>query len=398
VLVQVLEASARVEAVVGSLAPDVLDPSVASDYVEAFAKLERLAAAGKALAARRVAATGAWKRDGARDAAGWLAKKSGTSVGHAARDLDTAARAADLPATDAALRAGELSAAQAALIADAAAADPHSERELLERAGRDGLSGLRTQCARVKAAAREDEMDHYERIHDARSLRAFTDDEGAGRIEIRGPVDATAKIMAAIRPIEQELFEIACASGGRVRSEAVAFDALVAFVERAGSVSPGADEPGNPSPATVNVRVDFPALVRGHTEPGEVCEIAGVGPVPVAVVSQMLDHAILRVIVVDGADVVSVSHPGRFVGARMRTAVEELFAECAIEGCHLTEHLEIDHNQPVEAGGPSALWNLSRLCRHHHRHKHRHDLRLVGTGTDRRFVPAREWRPPGPAP
>ena len=93
-LVQVREASAQVEAVVGSLDADVLDPSVASDYVEVFAKLERLAAAGKALAARRVAATGAWKRDGARDAAGWLAKKSGTSVGQAAQVLDTAARAA----------------------------------------------------------------------------------------------------------------------------------------------------------------------------------------------------------------------------------------------------------------------------------------------------------------
>ena len=148
----------------------------------------------------------------------------------------------------------------------------------------------------------------------------------------------------------------------------------------------------------MNVRVDFPALVRGRTEPGEVCEITGVGPVPVAVVSQMLDDAILRVVVVDGADVVSVSHPGRFVGARLRTAVEELFPECAISGCHVTAHLEIDHNLPVEAGGPTALWNLDRLCRHHHRHKHRYDLRLAGTGTDRAFVRAEQWTPPEPAP
>ncbi len=397
-LVQVREASAQVEAVVGALDPDVLEPTVASEYVEAFAKLERQAAAGKALAARRVAATGVWKREGGhRAAADWLARVSGTSVRQAAETLETADRVAELPATEAALRSGELSPAQAALLADAASEDPHAERDLLERAGRDGIGGLRKQCARVKAAARVDEMAHHQRIHDARSLRSFTDRDGAGRIEVRGPVDLTARIMAAIRPIEEELFKLACANGDQVRPDAVAFDALVALAERAGRTEPGGDDPCTPPPATVNVRVDFPALVRGHTEPGEVCEITGLGPVPVAVVSQMLDHAILRVIVLDGTDVLSVSHPGRFVAARLRTAVEELFPECAITGCHVTEHLEIDHNQPVEAGGPTALWNLSRLCRHHHRHKHRHDLRLVGSGTDREFVPAGEWSR-GPAP
>jgi hypothetical protein len=110
-------------------------------------------------------------------------------------------------------------------------------------------------------------------------------------------------------------------------------------------------------------------------------------------VAQLLDHAFVRVVVVDGTDVSSVSHPGRFVSARLRTAVEEQFLECGIEGCHVTEHLEIDHNHPVEVGGPTALWNLNRLCRHHHRHKHLHDLRLVGTGTDLHFVPADEWTP-----
>ena len=53
----------------------------------------------------------------------------------------------------------------------------------------------------------------------------------------------------------------------------------------------------------------------------------------------------------------------------------KLFPECVIAGCHVTDHLEIDHNEPVESGGPTAMWNLSRLCRHHHCHKHRHDLR-----------------------
>ena len=145
------------------------------------------------------------------------------------------------------------------------------------------------------------------------------------------------------------------------------------------------------------VRVDHSALIRGHTEPGEICEITGVGALPVAM-SQLLDDAFLKILLFDGTDIRAVAHPGRVVRARMRTAIEDRFPECGIAGCPVTEHLEIDHNQPVEAGGPTAVWNLSRLCGHHHRHKHLHDLRLTGTGSDRHFVTAADWSPPGPAP
>ena len=382
-----------------SLDPHVLDGPIAAEYVEAFARIERLAAAGKALAARRVVVTEVWKRDGEhRDATGWMASVSGTTVNEASAVLDTAARLEGLTATEQAMRSGALSAQQAALVADAASADPGAEKRLLERAGHDAVRGLRTACARVKAAARVDEMEHDDRIHRTRSLRAWTDDDGAGRIALRGPVDATARILAALRPIEAELFDAARKSEEQEPAEAVAFDALVALAERpATTPDADADRASTAScgpQATINIRVDHTALVRGHTESGEICEIAGVGPVPVAIVSQLLDDAILRVVVVDGADVRSVSHPGRFVPARVRTALAELFPECGIEGCHVGEHLEIDHNQPVAVGGPTAMWNLSRVCRHHHRHKHRHDLRLVGTGTDLRFVPASGWSPP----
>ena len=30
----------------------------------------------------------------------------------------------------------------------------------------------------------------------------------------------------------------------------------------------------------MNIRIDLAALKRGHTEHGEICEIAGVGPIP----------------------------------------------------------------------------------------------------------------------
>lgn len=375
---------------VGELEPDRFDGPGARTLVELFGEIERLGAAGKALATRQVVATGAWRHDGAhRDAASWLAGTTGATVGAARATVDTAARVAELPATEAALRAGSLSLTQVDAIADAASADPTAEAELLERATHDGVRGLRTACARVKAAACADQEAHYERIRSARALRSWTDPDGTGRIDIRGPVDATATIVAALEPYERARFEQARTEGRRESSDALAFDALVALA----SAERVAEGDGRPTVSTV-VRVDWSALLRGHTESGEVCEIVGGGPVPVSVAQRMLDDCFLKVLLVDGTDVRAVSHPGRAIPARLRSAVEERSPECDVEGCHVRRHLEIDHNLPVEERGPTALWNLHRLCCHHHEHKHRHGLRLVGELGRMRFVPANEWVPP----
>jgi uncharacterized protein DUF222 len=367
--------------------PDRFDGAGARSLVEAFGELERLSAAGKSLAARQVVATGAWKQGGAhRDAADWLAAATGATVGAARTTLETSSRLASLPSTEAALRAGALSTAQVDAIADASSVDPGAELDLLERSEHDGVRGLRNECARVKAAACVDEDARYERIRASRSLRAWTDDSGAGRIDIRGPIDATAKVLAAIAPFERDLFDKARADGRRERHDALAFDALVALAEA--PVGDGEGAVGKVRGITGVVRIDHRALVRGYTEPGDVCEIVGGGPIPVAVASRLLDDAFLKAVVVDGTEVLTVSHLGRTIPARLRTAVEELHPECDIEGCHVSENLEIDHNQPIEEFGRTELGNLGRLCPHHHHHKHRHRLRLEGRPGRMRFVPS----------
>jgi len=330
-----------------------------------------------------------------------LAAMSGSTIGQAAAVLESVARLEELPATEAAFRAGDLSPTQVSMVVAAATADASAEAGLLDRATVDGIKGLREHCTRVKAAARADEVAHHARIRAERTLRHWTDDDGAGRISIRGPVDDTAALMAALEPYERELFDAARTRGERERADAIAFDAMVELAARAGRAgwacagSASDESVVSPRPsALVQVRVDHAALRRGHTEPGEVCEIVGGGPIPVAVASRLLDDAIVHALAVDGTDVAAVSHLGRLIPARLRSALVERQRECAIEGCHVDRHLEIDHNLPVEIGGPTVLWNLNRLCHHHHRHKHHHDLRLVGAGVDLRFVPASEWSPP----
>ena len=80
---EVAEARRLLRKAVKTLDPDVVEARSAARLVEQFAEIERLAGAGKALAARRMADSGVWKRDGERSPAHWLAKKAGTSVGQA---------------------------------------------------------------------------------------------------------------------------------------------------------------------------------------------------------------------------------------------------------------------------------------------------------------------------
>ena len=381
-----------------ALDPSVLDGTEAVQLVEEASELERLASAVKTLAAGRVAQTGAWVGpDGAfRDAGAWMASVTGTTVGRAKATLETAQRLHALPETRAALRAGALSEVKVDAIASAATADPRAESRLLESAASDGVRGLKNACARVEAAASTNQMERYEAVRVARSVRHRAISDVEGLLEMRGPLELTASVMAALGPIEAELFDQARSSGRREEPDALAFDALVQMADESAEVALHAS--GNRAPATCVVRVDGPALAGNATEPGEICEIVGVGPIPVPIARKLMGDAILKVLVHDATDVLAVSHAGRTIPTRMRTALEELFPECCIEGCHVNRHLEIDHNVPVSEGGPTALWNLTRPCHFHHDYKHAHNLRIEGEGTNRHFVPApaKASEPPEP--
>ncbi|MGZ6956767.1 MAG: hypothetical protein ACXVLO_13055, partial [Acidimicrobiia bacterium] len=193
--------------VVDGLVVDALDGTQARTAVETFVAIEKVAAAGKTTALARLDETGAWVGDGShRDLPAWLAATAGVAVGAAVATTETARRLRELPATRTALRAGELSPAQADVIARAAAEDPDAETDLLAHAGHAGFRGLKIECDRVRAAARRDDVERDEKNHRERSLVHRRREDGTGRIEIHGPLDRTAQIMAAIEPFERELF------------------------------------------------------------------------------------------------------------------------------------------------------------------------------------------------
>jgi hypothetical protein len=92
-----------------ALDPICVDSGDAAALFQIVSEGERVCAAMKALMARRVDETGAWRKGGHRSAAHWVAEATGETVGAAARILETARALDVLPDTDAAFRAGQLS-------------------------------------------------------------------------------------------------------------------------------------------------------------------------------------------------------------------------------------------------------------------------------------------------
>jgi len=335
----------------------------AKTLVGFFSRLEHLAAAGKAICALRVASSGSYELDGHRHACEWLAEKSGDSIGSALSVLEAAEAASKLPELEDALRSGELSAAQAKEVAGAAVFDPASTTVLIKAAKSEGLESLRQRCAELKAAAasKQDEASRSKRIHAARRLRTWTDSDGTFRLDARLTTDAGARLLAGLNNEAAKIFDEARRSGAREPQQAYLADALVALVTRHANGGPHRPK------ALVHLRVDLEALRRGNTGPGEVCEIAGVGPVSVITARELLGDSIAKVLVTSANDVHAICNLGRSVPTRLYNALLERDRCCVVPGCSAVYNLEIDHRIiPFAEGGPTELANLARICHHHH--------------------------------
>jgi hypothetical protein len=367
-------------ALVAGLDVDGLSGSDAREMVAGFAELEKLAASGKLLATGRLVATGVGPGDDSfRDVDAWLASVSGTTVGAARATTRAAGRVLEHAALEDAVRDGALSGAQAEMVATAAAADPHATARLVEVASYSGVKGLRTECDRVIAAASSQEQERAtaERVHRDRSLRHPSRPDGSGVITMIGPADRTAAVMAALEPYEAQLFTENRKRQNHEHPDAVAFDAMVACTANAAERAPNATRDGRPM-AVLHLFVSHEAFERGHTQPGEICEVQGGGPIPVSTARRLSSDAIVKALVVKGTDVTRVVSLGRTAPAALVTAKRALRRTCAIEGCEVDRHLELDHNEPWAERGATDREDLDFLCGHDHDRKTRHDLRRLG--------------------
>ncbi len=382
---QVCELLTGLEAVLKALDPEGLGGAESLELFATFHRIERLGAAGKALCARRVAASQAWFSSGHRSPSHLIADATGTSVRHAVDLLEAAEAMRDLPATEEKFRSGSLTERQAVEVATAAVADRSSEAELLELAEVESYVELQRAAARVRAAATDDDERHR-RAHRRRHFRHWVDVEGSFRFSGSLTPEAGAILVAGLEPHRQAIARRAAegdrdGTGKRRRDSdaAVAADALVEMARHAAAAQPA--DPLRPMPsALIHVRVDHAALVRGHTERGEVCEVPGVGPVTVGWVGSLLADALVAALEVDDGEVLKVAHLGRVIPARVRTALVERDRACVVPGCSADSDLEIDHIRPIASGGRTELANLCRLCRFHHYLKTHHRWRISRQG------------------
>jgi hypothetical protein len=355
---RIAEVSDRLTAAVQGLDLGAALPATCKELVALGERIERTGRTLKAMAAAKVAASVAWKGDGDRSAEDWLARTTGTTRAEAARELETGRHLGELPAVARAAVGGELSTKQVESIAGAAAADPPAAARLLDAAKRKGLRELQDECRATRTNADPDPEATRARIHGKRSYRTWVDAEGTGHIHLSGAADAIARIDNAVRHRCDQLFREARSDGRREPGEAYAFDAAEALLTSDGGGKPlpkGAD-------AKIIVRVDLGALLRGRPAGGEVCEIAGCGPIPVSVVKDWMQDAFLAAVVTKGTEIGKVIHLGRRFRSEQRTVLQWQDPVCARRGCSNRLGLEYDHFEDWALTHTTRTTAAKRFC------------------------------------
>jgi hypothetical protein len=285
-----------------------------------------------------------------------------------------------------------LSPEQASAIADAATLNPDAETALLETARRESLGTLREECKRRKAEADPDPDATQQRIHAGRRLRRWTDKEGAAHLSWTSTVADAAVLNSALDALSEELFDAARREARMEPLEAYAADALVELARRATNGSAEGSKPLKERHLAL-LRADLAALVRGSVVAGEVCEITGIGPIPVAEARELLGDSILKLVLTRGRDA-NVTHLGRGANAAQKVALLWRSPICSVEGCGRRARLEDDHLEPYAKVRQTALVNLDPKCSHHHDLKTNHGWEYaVGEGR-RPFVAPDDPRHP----
>jgi hypothetical protein len=305
-----------------------------------------------------------------------------------------------MPDTANALTKGTISEAQAIEVARGAAADPNAEGHLLRQSQWGTVKDLQKETDRVVARATDHGQAEQDKVHKGRFVRFGVRHDGAWTLEARLTKVAGAKVQEALEHYAKIEFESARSDGSWTRHSAYLADGLVAMCEDArnggarrargaGSKAnaaknrhahelctdgddvdaPSRGQERNGPLALVEVRVDYAALVRGSVEGEEVCEIEGIGPIPVSEAIRLSSDSILRVLLVDGGVVKKISSTTRSIPPRLKRVIVDRDRTCVVPGCDVSWNLEIDHRVPFAQGGRGDEENLARLCHEHHRQK-----------------------------
>jgi hypothetical protein len=210
-------------------------------------------------------------------------------------------------------------------------------------------------------------------------------------------------VVSELERLTDEIFRERGKAGTTECRDAYQFDALKRMAERSRRLHLGGvhddgprakRKPADPQHLAL-LRVDLEALWRGHVEGDELCEVTGLGPIPVAMAKALLGDAVLKLIITKGVDVLHVTSLTRRRTQAMHYASLWTSPTCTVEGCSRTR-IEYDHRTGAEwkDTGHTRLDELDPLCGGHHQmHTSKGWALVEGTGK-RRMVPPEDPRHP----
>lgn len=362
----------------------VLTGEMATEVVRITTEMANAASSMTARAARRVDETRAWKAAGAVSAGHHLAMVTGGSASELNKAVATERRLEVMPKLAQASRSGAVSTRQADEISRTVVLDRSAESDLLEMASGSSFNDLADEAKRRRAAALPDEQARYRHARSQRCLRTWVDAEGVAGLLWKTTPDQLGHFKALHATWVDNRSERARGEGRHESPDHLDADGFWEMIrhtpaagergskgdDRSTAGSGDSNDTGRAHERDVQLHllVTHDALLRGHTEPGERCEMAGVGPVPVSVVRDILanEDPFVSVLETDGVDVYKVARPGRSMTAAMREALFVRDPGCVVPGCRRTAHLEAHHTEAFADTGHTMLDELANLCERHH--------------------------------
>ena len=323
----------------------------------------------------------AWRHDGSRSMAAWLARRCHTSARASRAQVRRAKRLRGMPVTGAALAAGEIDDTHVAILCKLAG----SARKVIADAFRDAEESL-------VGFAKDLEFDdfvaacrHWEDLADpdgteqqaaddiaARHLHAST--TFRGNVVIDGLLDPVrgAIFTLALKRIERELFDADWAQAKLIYGERTRVDHLErtpaqrradALVEMAARAQTAPADGKQPLPLFV-VHVGYENSARRMCELGNGTVIAPGQLLP------YLAYADFERLVWGPDDrTVTLSKTARFFTGPVRRAIEHRDRRCQHPGCtEEAEFSEGDHIKPRSHGGETTVENGQMMCGRHNRH------------------------------
>ncbi len=316
----------------------------------------RIEALCSSLSARAVAGD---SHVGAKNASEFIAGLTGVSERDAGKALACQRRLDNLPAVKDAVASGEVSAEQGNAIAQGADGDEELASELLSGASAKKVEDIQAKARKLARERSASEEEHHYKLRSKRSLSLWKDPDGLINILIKLTPEMAADFVSKQRSFEDNLVREEGSSWANHRA-----DAFCALIGDALSQDRGSSHDRD----RVVVHVDYEAFMRGCSEPGESCEVAGLGDIPVSYAQSLLDDCVLQVIITQKNRVVWFGGTDTQLPERIKQAViARSHNKC--DRCSSDEHLQVDHIVPRVKGGSHDFDNLQCLCWQCHRIK-----------------------------